>query len=71
MAGGNGKSNGAITADTVIDDVVKNHPRAYELLVKKGVDCCCGAFKTVAAGARDAGLEVDQLLAELNSVAGR
>lgn len=68
MAGETRTENQKITADTIIDDVVKNHPRAFELLVKKGVDCCCGAFKTVAEGARDAGLNVEDLLGELNAV---
>lgn len=62
---------GPITKETVVEHIIKTYPQALGLLVAKGVDCCCGAYNTIEKGAAEARVDLDPLLAELNTLASQ
>lgn len=62
-----------ITKDTPIGDVLRKYPTAWEIFVRHGMGCigCMGAAnETVAGGASRHDINLEELLAELNKVAG-
>ena len=59
-----------VTADTLISDVLLNHPRAAEVFSRHGLACpnCLGAsVETVSAVAAMHDVSVDRLLGDLNA----
>lgn len=60
-----------ITKDTSIFEVIQTHPEVREVFKKFGMGClgCMGAeAETIEAGAHMHGIDLDQLLKELNNV---
>ena len=61
----------SITKDTPIRDLLTKYPRAAEVFAAKGMACLgCAAsmFETVAEGAAAHGIDIDELLVEMNKV---
>ena len=58
----------SITGDMVINQVLKDHPETIPVFYKFKVDTCCGGGGTIAKTASRDGINVEQLLAELNKV---
>ncbi len=50
--------------------IAERHPAAREVLVRHGMDLCCGGGKTLAFAAQAHGVDLDVLLGELHAVAG-
>ena len=57
-----------ITGDMVINQVIKDYPETIPVFYKFKVDTCCGGGGTIAKTASRDGINVEQLLAELNKV---
>lgn len=63
------EENMSITAETPIRDLLTKYPRAAEVFAAKGMACLgCAAsmFETVADGAAAHGIDVDELVKEMN-----
>ena len=56
-----------ITADMVINNVIKKHPATIGVFNKFNVDSCCGGAKRLNESLQ--GKELDQLVAALNQAA--
>jgi len=54
-----------------IDDLVYRYPAAQSILEGYGIDTCCGGAESLAAAARDVGINVDRLLLEIAVADGR
>lgn len=62
----------AITKDMHISDVISEYPETWTIFAKRGMGCCgcMGAIdESIENGARMHGIDVDNLLAELNQAA--
>lgn len=62
-----------ITKDMTFQDVVRKYPQTIQVFVKYGLGCigCHAAqFENVEQGAMVHGINVDQLIKELNEAAG-
>ncbi|HNS73804.1 MAG TPA: DUF1858 domain-containing protein [bacterium] len=65
-----------IERDTLIEDLVREHPEMVRLLMEKGVRClACGepVWGTIAGAAAEKGFstaEIDQLVQEINQRIG-
>jgi iron-sulfur cluster repair protein YtfE (RIC family) len=59
-----------ITGEMVINDVIQHYPWTLPVFYRYGVDSCCGGARTVASAARALGVNLEDLLAELESAAG-
>ena len=60
-----------ITQDTKVEELIRSHPEALEVFDKYDMqcsDCIALGAETVEGCARMHGLDVDQLLNELNAV---
>ena len=58
-----------ITKETSILEVVKNHPETIEVFQKHGLSCIGCPFammETLEQGAKSHGIDVDELVKELN-----
>lgn len=58
-----------ITGDMVINEVIQRYPWTLPVFHRLDVDSCCGGARTVVAMAREHGLELDAVLAELQAAA--
>jgi len=58
-----------ITGDMVINDVIKLYPWTLPVFHRLDVDSCCGGARTVAIMAQEHGLDLEDVLAELQSAA--
>lgn len=56
-----------ITAASTLAEVVRQRPAAARVLAGHGLDLCCGAGKTLEFAARAHGLDLDQVLEELQA----
>ena len=59
-----------VTKDTGIIEAVQNHPEIMEVFAKYGLGCvgCMAAqFETIGEGAGAHGIDVDALIADINS----
>lgn len=54
-----------ITADSLLAAVAERFPSTAPVLATHGFDLCCGGAKPVAMAARAHGVDLDQLLGEL------
>lgn len=52
-------------ASTTVDDLLRRAPRTAPILNRLGIDTCCGGGLSLDQAARSAGLELRELLAEL------
>ena len=63
-----------ITEKTALSEVVEKHPKAVDIMIKKGLHCigCHAAFfETVGDGARAHGMseeQIKEMLKEMNEV---
>jgi len=60
-----------ITKNTLIGDLIKSHPKAVPLMQKQGlhcVGCHVATWETLEQGAQSHGIDVDNLIRELNKV---
>ena len=60
-----------ITKDTIIEDVLKAHPDAFQVLIKYNLGCvaCMGATQeSIEQGARMHGVDPEPLVKELNEL---
>lgn len=58
-----------IDPDMVVNEVIKQHPWTLPVFHRYGVDSCCGGAHTLRAAARENGLNLDDMLAELEAAA--
>jgi len=56
-----------ITGEMVINEVVRLYPWTLPVFHRLEVDSCCGGARTVATMAREHGLDLDEVLAELEA----
>lgn len=54
-----------LNAQMTINEIIAKSPRYHELLVKLGVDCCCGGNNTLEEEAKRAGLQAEDVLERL------
>jgi hybrid cluster-associated redox disulfide protein len=62
-----------ITKDTIIEDILKSHPDAIQVLMKYNLGCvaCMGATQeSIEQGARMHGIDPEPLVKELNELFG-
>jgi len=60
-----------VTKDTIIEDVLKAHPKAVEILMKYNLGCiaCMGATQeSIEMGARMHGVDPEPIVKELNEL---
>jgi len=57
-----------IKLESTINEIVQQHPDALGPLAHYGLDTCCQANKTLVAAATAAGLDPQELIAELTAV---
>lgn len=63
-----------ITKDWSITEIVDKHPETAEVLLNHGMHCfgCMAAqFENIEEGALAHGIDVDQLMADLNKAVGK
>ena len=58
-----------ITGDMVINEVISLYPWTLPVFHRLDVDSCCGGARTIEAMARKHGLDLDEVLAELQTAA--
>jgi len=58
----------AITADMVINDVIKQYPETIRVFNEFNVDSCCGGGQPIRVTATRDGVDVEALLQALNQV---
>lgn len=59
-----------ITKDMSITDIVENHPETVDVLLRYGMHCfgCMAArFENIEQGAMAHGIDVDELMKDLNA----
>lgn len=59
-----------ITAGSLLAAVAERHPSTAPILAKYGFDLCCGGAKPIEVAARAHGVELDDLMEELQALAG-
>jgi hybrid cluster-associated redox disulfide protein len=62
-----------ITKEWTITDIVEKHPETVDVLLKSGMHCfgCMAAsYENIEQGALAHGIDVDQLMSDLNQAAG-
>lgn len=59
-------TNGVITKDMTINDIIKQYPQTITVFNQFRVDSCCGGGQTVAKTAAADGVDVKALLRALN-----
>jgi regulator of cell morphogenesis and NO signaling len=60
-----------ITATMTVDEVLRQWPTTAPVLNRFGLDLCCGGVLALGVAAASAGVDPQQLLAELKIAAGR
>ena len=58
-----------ISAERVVNEVIRTHPAAVEVFNRFGIDACCGGAAPVGAAAVRDGADPEALLAALNEIA--
>ena len=56
-----------ITGEMVINEVIRLYPWTLPVFHRLDVDSCCGGARTVATMAREHGLDLGEVLAELEA----
>ena len=51
-----------VTLQTRVNKITKEHPELLGLLVKMGLEACCGGAAPLAEAAREAGRNPDEVL---------
>jgi hybrid cluster-associated redox disulfide protein len=63
------QSSGRITADSLVQDVVHQHPQVISIFVRHGLRCAgcyVSPFHTIADTAREYAMAIEPLLSDLN-----
>lgn len=60
-----------VTADMTINEVVQKYSPSMKVFNQYNVDSCCGGAQTIKAAAALSGANLDKLLADLNTAAGK
>jgi regulator of cell morphogenesis and NO signaling len=55
-------NNATITADTVVNEAVKEYPQTLYVFQEAGIDTCCGGALPIAEAARRHNIDVAELL---------
>lgn len=50
-----------------MNDAIRRYPESIAVFNRLGVDSCCGGAASLADSAREAGIEVDELLSILSA----
>ncbi len=58
-----------ITGDMVINEVIQRYPWTLPVFHSLEVDSCCGGARTIEAMAKEHGLNLEGVLAELEAAA--
>lgn len=58
-----------ITGDMVINEVISLYPWTLPVFHRLDVDSCCGGARTIEAMTQEHGLDLDDVLAELQTAA--
>jgi len=58
-----------ITADMVINEVIQRYPWTLPVFHRYEVDSCCGGAQTIEFAVRTAGLDLIEVMAELEAAA--
>lgn len=70
------KAKDKITKNDIIIDIIKNRPKAHELMMEAGLHCIgCGgaAFESLEQGAKAHGIDdkdIDELVNKINKIKG-
>lgn len=59
-----------ITMDMTLNKIIKLYPKSIEVFNRFHLDSCCGGAKTIAESAKDARVDIDVLIEELNKKTG-
>jgi iron-sulfur cluster repair protein YtfE (RIC family) len=59
----------AVTPQLKLNEVVRRFPQTVRVFHRFGLDTCCGGAKPIEEAARLHGLELEELLGELNRAA--
>lgn len=59
----------AVTSETTVNEVIRRVPGAVRVLGEAGIDACCGGALPLAEAARRHGLELEDVLADLDRIA--
>jgi regulator of cell morphogenesis and NO signaling len=62
-------AKGPITKEMIINDVVSKYPKIIAVFNKFKVDACCGGGFSIEKTAKNDGVNVQELLKELNKMA--
>jgi hybrid cluster-associated redox disulfide protein len=63
-----------ITKKMLIGDVVKEYPKSVEIMMEHGMQCVgchVATWETIEQGATGHGIDIDQLIKDLNKKVGR
>ncbi|MDZ7801402.1 MAG: DUF542 domain-containing protein [Trueperaceae bacterium] len=55
----------SITSETTLNDVIAAQPEATTVFAARDLDTCCGGGATLAEACADAGVSLDDLMADL------
>jgi uncharacterized protein (DUF2249 family) len=58
---------GAITGDMLVKDIAAKSPATHAVLARRGLDLCCGGIHPLSMAAQAHGVELQELLEELNA----
>ena len=67
------KENNTITKDMLIGELIKRHPRSVEIMMEHGMQCVgchVATWETIEQGAKGHGINVNELIKELNNQLG-
>jgi uncharacterized protein (DUF2249 family) len=59
--------NTPITADETVASITKKSPELHKILVRYGLDMCCGGVHPLRLAAQAHGVDLDEILSALNS----
>lgn len=62
--------SGAITPDMTVNEIATRYPKTLAVLTARGLDTCCGGAHPLQMAAQAHGVDLGEVLAELNDAAG-
>lgn len=64
-------SEAPVTADTLVNDAVKQYPQTLHIFNVAGIDTCCGGALPIGEAAKRHGKDVDVLLKSIEIATAR